>query len=163
MGSLLSKNKSYHQLDEYAIKYAGYQNTNDDEGLNDNFNNDIINIKQDIRSCFNEINKKLSFFKEKHIEFEKELQKRDKLINILEHKNESNEIHLTAITKLLEERFDIYNKDLESLLKNDKIILKKIEELHPEIRNSKKASNSIDIIKNSFLESNIEYSSFINE
>jgi DNA repair exonuclease SbcCD ATPase subunit len=166
MGGLLSKKKPYEKLDEYAIKYAGFDEHNCDDnnfGLVESKTNEITNIRQDIHNCFNQINNKLSFFNEKTLELEKDLIIKDNLIKKLQNENQSIEIHFNALNKLLEQRFNIYDKDLDSLLKNDKIILKKIEELHPEIKNTSKSIASIDIIKNSFLESNIEYSSFINE
>ena len=123
----------------------------------------MICIKQNLQSSLNDIHHKISFLKERNNQLEKEIKNRDDIIKKLQNENESTEIHLTALSKLLEQRFDIYNKDLEGLLKNDKIILKKIEELHPEIKDSKLLKNSTDIVKNSFLESNIEYSSFIND
>ena len=161
MGGFLSKKKSYEKLNEYATNYASYE-INEIE-LNAKYNEQFINIKQNLQSTLNDINNKISFLKEKNIEIEKEIQRKDIILKKLENENESTEIHLNALSKLLEQRFDIYNKDLEALLKNDKIILKKIEELHPEIKDSKKYNISTDIIKNSFLESNIEYSSFIND
>jgi hypothetical protein len=161
MGGFLSKKNSYEKLNEYATNYASYE-INEIE-LNGKYNEQIINIKQNLQSSLNDINNKISFLKQKNIEIEKEIQRKDIILKKLENENESTEIHLNALSKLLEQRFDIYNKDLEALLKNDKIILKKIEELHPEITDSKKYNISTDIIKNSFLESNIEYSSFIND
>ena len=161
MGGFLSKKKNYEKLNNYATSYAGYEISEIE--MNAKFNEQMISIKQNFQSSLNDINNKISYLKEKNKELEKEIQNRDITIKKLENENESTEIHLTALSKLLEQRFDIYNKDLEALLKNDKIILKKIEELHPEMRNSKVLNNSTDIIKNSFLESNIEYSSFIND
>jgi hypothetical protein len=161
MGGLLSTKKSYERLNEYATNYAGYE-INEIE-INARYNEQINNIKQNLHSNLNDINNKLSYLIEKNKELEKEIQKKDTIIKKLENENESTEIHLNALSKLLEQRFDIYNKDLDALLKNDKIILKKIEELHPEIKDSTITNNSTNIIKNSFLESNIEYSSFIND
>ena len=161
MGGFLSKNKTYEKLNDYATSYAGYEISEIE--MNAKFNEQMISIKQNFQSSLNDINNKISYLKEKNKELEKEIQNKDIIIKKLENENESTEIHLTALSKLLEQRFDIYNKDLEALLKNDKIILKKIEELHPEMKNSKILNNSTDIIKNSFLESNIEYSSFIND
>jgi hypothetical protein len=161
MGGLLSKKKSYEKLNEYAANYTNYE-INEIE-LNAKYNEQVINIKQNLQSSLNDINNKLAFLKEKNREIEKDIHRKDIIIKKLENENESTEIHLNALSKLLEQRFDIYNKDLEALLKNDKIILKKIEELHPDIKDSEKLTNSISIIKNSFLESNIEYSSFIND
>ena len=161
MGGFLSKKKNYEKLNNYATSYAGYEISEIE--MNAKFNEQMISIKQNFQSSLNDINNKISYLKEKNKELEKEIQNRDIIIKKLENENESTEIHLTALSKLLEQRFDIYNKDLEALLKNDKIILKKIEELHPEMSNSKVLNNGTDIIKNSFLESNIEYSSFIND
>lgn len=161
MGGYLSKNKNYERLNDYATSYASYD-INEIE-LNAKFNEQMIIIKQNLQSCLNDINNKISYLNDGNKELEKEIQKKDIIIKKLENENESIQIHLNALGKLLEQRFDIYNKDLDALLKNDKIILKKIEELHPEMKDSTKINSNIDIIKNSFLESNIEYSSFIND
>ena len=132
MGGFLSKKKNYEKLNDYATSYAGYE-INEIE-INAKFNEQMICIKQNLQSSLNDIHHKISFLKERNNQLEKEIKNRDDIIKKLQNENESTEIHLNALSKLLEQRFDIYNKDLEGLLKNDKIILKKIEELHPEIK-----------------------------
>lgn len=161
MGNLLSKKRSYDKLNDYAHKYAGY----DSEFDNSKFNNDIIDLKQHMNSMMSEFNQKILYLKNKIVDLEEDINNKDTIIDKLNNDKENLEIHLNALSELLDNKFDIVNKDLESLLNNDKLLLTRIEELHPEISESDQISkkSNLDIIKNSFLESNTEYSSFINE
>ena len=111
-----------------------------------------------------------------------------------------------SIQEVFENKFKTYSNDLESLLNNDKVLLKKIESLHPKTlkTHSKKGiggsgagagaggvggsgagggvdddsdndycvrdgngdsddNNFSDLIASSYIESNIEFSSFINQ
>ena len=155
MGNFLS-NKKYTKLDEYA-HYAGYTD-NSDIAIH-NFNNDIVNVKQMTQTVFNDLQLKNTNLRNKCNELEKIISNQNQKILQIENKYESMEIHIDSITKLLDSRLESFNKDLEALLNNDKLLLNKIEELHPEL----KSNNQINSIKNSFLESHTEYSSFINE
>jgi predicted nucleic acid-binding Zn-ribbon protein len=161
MGNLLSKKRSYAKLNDYAHKYAGY----DPEFDNSKFNNDIIDLKQHMNSMMSEFNQKILYLRNKIVDLEEDINNKDTIIDKLNNDKENLEIHLNALSELLDNKFDIVNKDLESLLNNDKLLLTRIEELHPEISESDHISkkSNLDIIKNSFLESNTEYSSFINE
>ena len=160
MGNLLSRKRSYDKLNDYAYKYAGYETEYDES----KFNNDIIDLKQHINSVTTEFNQKIMYLKNNIVELKRDINNKDKIIDKLNGDKENLEIHLNALSELLDNKFDTVNKDLESLLNNDKLLLTKIEELHPEINESNKYKKSnLDVIKNSFLESNTEYSSFINE
>ena len=111
------------------------------------------------QTVFNDLQLKNTNLRNKCNELEKIISNQNQKILQIENKYESMEIHIDSITKLLDSRLESFNKDLEALLNNDKLLLNKIEELHPEL----KSNNQINSIKNSFLESHTEYSSFINE
>ena len=156
MGNILNKNK-YTKLDEYA-DYAGFSSNRDISFQN--FNNDLINIKQMTQSTFNDLHQKYTIIRNKNKELEKIILNQNNIITDIKNKIDSNEIHMNSMSNILDNKFDSYNKDLEALLTNDKLLLNKIQELYPDLIDNNSKINSI---KNSYLESNTEYSSFINE
>ena len=75
---------------------------------------------------------------------------------------ESSDIQLESMQELIANKFKLYNKDLEALLNNDKLLLRKMELLNPDIKNEN-TEEITDLIKSSYMESNVEYCSFINQ
>lgn len=162
MGNLFST-KKYDKLDEYASTYTDYKEyteLDDIEGLRQS----LYSLRNEMNTIIGDLQKKIELLNTDVSKLTNNVLNNRKILNDQTKLMDANEIQLESMQKLLENKFKLYNKDLDSLLNNDKILLKKIETLNPEINNDTENNEEItDLIKSSYIESNIEYSSFINQ
>jgi hypothetical protein len=162
MGNLFST-KKYDKLDEYASTYTDYKEyteLDDIEGLRQS----LYSLRNEMNTIIGDLQKKIELLNTDVSKLTNNVLNNRKMLNDQTKLMDANEIQLESMQKLLENKFKLYNKDLDSLLNNDKILLKKIETLNPEINNDTENNEEItDLIKSSYIESNIEYSSFINQ
>ena len=162
MGNLFST-KKYDKLDEYASTYTDYREyteLDDIEGLRQS----LYSLRNEMNTIIGDLQKKIELLNTDVSKLTNNVLNNRKILNEQTKLMDANEIQLESMQKLLENKFKLYNKDLDSLLNNDKILLKKIETLNPEINNDTENNEEItDLIKSSYIESNIEYSSFINQ
>lgn len=204
MGNLLSsKKKQYKALDDYASQYTDYHSYTELDDL-DGLRKSIFTIREEMSSKNKELYASIQSLETNINQFNNTIIHQNTTINNQTHLIEASQIQLGSIQEVFENKFKTYSNDLESLLNNDKVLLKKIESLHPETlkTHSKKGigggsgvdgggggvdggvndygvddggcdggvdgdddddNNFSDLIASSYIESNIEFSSFINQ
>ena len=161
MGNLFSSKKD--KLNDYAIKFADYQEHTDIDDI-DGLRHSIYALRNEMNTILEDLQKKIQNLKSDINTINNSLTKNSKEINEQSRLIDASEIQLESIQELIDNKFKLYNKDLEALLNNDKLLLKKMELLYPESNNQNEKNEEItDLIKSSYMESNVEYCSFINQ
>lgn len=158
MGNLFAKK---NKLNEYAVNFVDYQQYTDLDDI-DGLKHSIYDLRNEMNTIVEDLQKKLQNLKIEINDINNSIIKNNQNINNYSKLVESSDIQLESMQELIANKFKLYNKDLEALLNNDKLLLRKMELLNPDIKNEN-TEEITDLIKSSYMESNVEYCSFINQ
>ena len=161
MGNLFTKKSKLNKLNEYAVNFVDYQQYTDLDDI-DGLKHSIYDLRNEMNTIIEDLQKKLQNLKIEINDINNSIIKNNQNINNYSKLVESSDIQLESMQELIANKFKLYNKDLEALLNNDKLLLRKMELLNPDIKNEN-TEEITDLIKSSYMESNVEYCSFINQ